>query len=61
MRVVTIKLVGGGSYTAPLSEISDPLHADLEAAENGEALVFSFTLSEMSDTEYEALPDFEGH
>ncbi len=61
MRVVTFKLIGGGSYTVPLETIGDPLNGDLADLQTGESCSFICSMGEMTQEEYEALPEFEGH
>jgi len=61
MRVVNIKLKGGGNYIQPLNTIQDAIDGELCDLQVGESITLSFTMLEMSEKEYEELPEFMGH
>jgi hypothetical protein len=48
----------GGSYIQPINEIANAIDGEFDGAEAGEKICLE--LVEMSDEEFEALPDFAG-
>jgi len=58
-KYMRIKLIGGSIYTQELDKIMDGLDGDLDGAEVGQK--WEMELVEMNESEYNSLPDFEGH
>lgn len=54
-----ITLIGGGTYIQPLITLGNALDAEFDGASAGEKWLIE--LVEMSDAQYEELPDFAGH
>ncbi len=54
-----IKLVGGGSYVQPLNELHNAIEGEVEGATVGTR--WELELVQMSEDEYEALGEFDGH
>lgn len=50
---------GGSTYIEPIEEFPNMLGGDIENAKVGDA--FTLTILEMTQEEYDALPEFEGH
>lgn len=58
-KYVKINLVGGNGYVQPLSEIHQAVDAEFHDADTGTRLIL--TLIDMTEEEYEKLPEFMGH
>ena len=58
LRFVNIRLHSGSNYTQPISSLT-PLEDELAEATIGEK--WTLTLVEMTQAEYDALPEFVGH
>ena len=60
-RYIRITLRGGGSYIQPRSDLMDAINAELDDLEDNDEIVLHFQAVEMTDEEYEKLPEFWGH
>ena len=58
LRFVSIKLHRGNTFTQPIGDLT-PLKEELAEAAIGEK--WTLTLVEMTQAEYDALPEFVGH
>ena len=61
MKYVKIHLHGGNGYIQPMSEIATAIDGELDGLQPEESVTIRFTPVEMTDEEYEALPEFQGH
>jgi hypothetical protein len=60
-RHVKIKLHGGGVYIQPVSEILNAIDGELDGVELGDKITIDFEPVELTDEEYNNLPEFMGH
>jgi hypothetical protein len=60
-RYIKIKLHGGGSYIQPALEILNAIDGELDGLEIGDKITIDLELVEMTDEEYNKLPEFTGH
>lgn len=60
-QYMKISLDGGGSYTQPMSEVLSAVDGELDGLVSGDTATLSFTVVEMEESVYEALPEFTGH
>jgi hypothetical protein len=58
-RFVQVELLGGSKYVEPIMEFPSMLEADVHDADLGD--IFTIEIIEMTQEEYESLPEFEGH
>ena len=62
MKYVKIRLLGGGgAYVVPLEKVGDAIVSEIESLEYPEAATFKFTPLEITQEEFEVLPEFQGH
>ena len=60
-KYIRIKLRGGASYVQPVDQLANAMDGEMDGLEIGETAVIEFTPVEMTQTEYDALPEFSGH
>ena len=58
---VKIQLEGHGSYIQPYREMGNAMDAELGDACIGETITLHLTRVNMTQEEYDELPEFEGH
>lgn len=61
MKYLRIHLIGGGVYIQPLNHLSILIDEIQNAAENAESAHWDLKLIDMTEEEYQALPEFTGH
>jgi len=61
-RFVQITLDGGGSYLQPIEKILDAIEAEFDGHEYCEVgTKWTLEIVEMTQEDYDKLPEFEGH
>jgi len=61
MKYVKIKLLGGGSYVQPINSIGEAVVGELDCLEIGDKITLDLEFINITDEEYEKLPEFAGH
>jgi len=61
MKYVKIKLHGGGSYVQPINSIGEAVVGELDCLEIGDKITLDLEFINITDEEYEKLPEFAGH
>jgi len=59
MKFVRIKLDGGGSYVQPITFLDQILSGEIDNMDTGDKLTLE--MIELTQEEYEKLPEFTGH
>jgi len=60
-KYVKVKLHGGASYIQPIKDLHQVLDGELADISFGQKITLTFEPVNMTDEEYENLPEFEGH
>jgi len=60
-RYIKVRLHGGNSYIQPVSEIFTAIDGELDGLCIGDKITLDFEAVDITDEEYENLPEFEGH
>lgn len=60
-KYIKIKLHGGNSYIESMKNICNALDGELDGVEFGDTITLDFTPINITDEEYEKLPEFTGH
>ena len=61
MKFVKMYLQGGNSYIQPRDEVCNAVDGELDALDEHNEIVLRFTLIDMTEEEYQKLPEFAGH
>lgn len=60
-KYIKIKLHGGSTYVQPANALADALDGDLDGVDVGDEITMTFAPIDITDEEYERLPEFTGH
>lgn len=58
-RFVLVELKGGSKYLEPMDEFPMMLESDVKESSLGD--IFTLEIVEMTQAEYDSMPEFEGH
>lgn len=60
-KYIEIELKNGGKYIQPKKDLMQAVDGELDDLEGAEEITLTFRHVEMTDEEYAALPEFNGH
>ena len=60
-KYIKIKLHGGNSYIQPILDLLTAIDGELDGLEIGDKITIDLEPVEMTDEEYNKLPEFTGH
>ena len=61
MKYVKIHVHGGSNYIQPAHEVPNAIDGELDGLEFEERVTITFEHIEMTEEEYNSLPEFTGH
>jgi hypothetical protein len=60
-KYIKIKLHGARSYIQPIEELATAIEGELDGLSIGEKITLDFEPIDMTEEEYNELPEFDGH
>lgn len=58
---IRVSLNGGGSYVQPIDSIADAIEGETDGLSLGDKITLTLEVIEMSQEQYDRLPEFAGH
>jgi hypothetical protein len=61
IETYTVNLLGGGHYAQQRKDMHNAIDGEIDGMEQGDEIILTITRMDMTQEEYDSLPEFTGH